>query len=366
MKQILKNNFIIYKQSKGHFALTGILLVLVLLVLHGDLKALDQSLEKNKTSIQGMTKTEREELLNKYRHFKKLTRNEKRNLRELHKATRKNDDLGEAKTVYSHWLGSLDPISRTELRNEKDPQKRIKLVKKILQEQKSRRNHRRPGKSDLLFNGRFLDDDRPKLSTEELESIFGIIESKAKITKEQKNILNDMNPLEKQITIMSYLLKKPRHLFDKKTFDELMQAIENEQIIADIEKTNHPERRVMIFSRLLAGSLIAQIKIIISEQKLTAKEEKEIFDQLDSPLQDHLLSMPEEERKKRLRIQYLKKKKRPFYNIVIELQNQIEEKISGPKKRRRPFMRDRKNRAFGPGKRADNRKKDKSKPQKRD
>jgi hypothetical protein len=362
MKHNQSNNLIILKQSKGHSALTGILLVLILLVFHEDLKAWDQSLEKNKTSIQGMTKTEREELLNKYRHFKKLTRDEKRNLRELHKATRKNNDLGEAKTVYSHWLRSLDPISRTELRNEKDLQKRIKLVKKILQEQKSQRNHRRPGKSDFPFNGRFPEDDRPKLSAEELESIFSIIESIIKITEEQRTKLNGMKPLEKQIAIMTFLLEKRRQPFEKKTVEKIIQTIKNEEITSNLEQIKRPELRTIMFSKLLAGSLFSQVQIIISEQNLSAEEEKEIFDQLDSSFQDRLLSMPEEERKKRLRMEYLKKKNRPLYENVRKLLSQVKKHPPGSQNRRRPFGRDRENKAFGPDKRTGNRKKDKSKP----
>ncbi len=319
-----------------------ILFFMCIIMAHANVSFGDEVLYKNKKQIQDMTKAEREELLNKYHQFKKLSPDQKEQLRELYKATREDNQLNEAKTVYYQWLGTLDPWDRANLRNEKDPQERIKLVRKLLARQKNTQNYSRMDFIDLFDEG-ILEDDQLILTPEELQSLFDQLEKKLLIGRKENSRLKELKPLHKQLTIMRMLQDKRRKKLVDAVDKTLMKSIENQQIKEELAKIENSQSKIEKMNEFVINSLLYQIRKNINEQKPTEAEEKEFFNQLDSATQDRLLSAPEDIRKFHLRMEILKQKNPDLINEFWMVMSPRVKKYRGGSRGRRSRFKDRNN-----------------------
>jgi len=122
--------------------------------------------DQNRQRIAAMSEAERDRLRRSYEEFRRLSSSERDAVRRLHESVSSQPDLKQAFMDYETFLTTLDPAEREELRQERDPGKRIAHVEQLVSERDSRGRGSR-------FAGRFVEG--PVLSSAELDEALNVM-----------------------------------------------------------------------------------------------------------------------------------------------------------------------------------------------
>ncbi len=299
--------------------LAGCLFVLVL-VQSGSKQAEDASMRENRERIEEMPRTDRERLRHNQNEFESLTADEEKRCRELHKAIAQDNKLDRTLSAWHNWLATLSIDQREKIMRTKDTEERIKLIRSVREQQRSRRDW--PGRR--MFDGQWGRGPKPsvRFGTQDYEALLQTAGRWCEIPTEPTS-QDRKAVLANHVLIVTELLdrvfpgwdrtgtpngprmSRPRPEFPSELRDSLINAIRDPAIRRMLRDRPDSEQSaasqsVMLMSFFVRG-LYDEARRLVAHQRPTEDDRLAIY-----------LKLPEEKRAE------LDRLSREFFNYRIQ------------------------------------------------
>ncbi|MGE0375048.1 MAG: hypothetical protein AB7I48_26310 [Planctomycetaceae bacterium] len=250
--------------------------------------------------IESMTQAERERLHRNFEQFRSLSEADREKYRAVHadlEADRR-DRHGRAAAAldtYTHWLQTIPVYERDALRNEQDAAAKIRLVREVLDRQRSDRMELRMGSP---LENRF--GPIPTLSPQDLANVLAVFHESAEsaLPPAAARELENYQGLGRTLKLIELLVRQDRRLFSLLTdarWEQLVNAIADDQARKMLEpdtnaQTSRPALQkfkpaVMLWKNLELAMEREARQRAVTDQKLEAvltslpaAEQEELFD----------------------------------------------------------------------------------------
>lgn len=315
-------------------------------------------LERRRERVEAMSKVERDQLRHNFEVYQGLSEEQRTRCRKLHQAVASDSDLKATMENYLEWLKTLSPWKREELRKEKDPEKRMKLIRQFKQDQDEKRDER----SEWYRGGRGRWGYVPKLDSDEFAALTDKIEAHLQLPPHKQRELDFLKGFERHVKVVRALLFLPsevsqvdglrvRQLPDE-LVNRLIQAVPNDRDRRILESKPEGDHRRGTFIGMLFRSLFAEAWNEFERNPPTDDELHEYFMSLEGEPRDELMRAPANEAKSKLLWKYFHEKSygRQIHSLSRSLWNSRSmgggQRPSGPRDEGRI---DRKSRPFSSG-----------------
>ncbi|MFV0443975.1 MAG: hypothetical protein ACK5Q5_10435 [Planctomycetaceae bacterium] len=274
------------RPSNGVIALSAGLALAILLgpfLIHED-AATAARMQANRRAIADMTAAERQGLIRNYERWQGLSIAEQQQWRQFaQQLDAQRASLAPVMEDYYRWLETIPGYRRDDLRQARDIQAKIALVKEIAQDQLAERLDA-PDAETLNVQGREL----PILSSAELDQVIAAIEEGLLTAERNRLVDKNSEPLvgvERHLMVFSQLLGR---------YGGLRQMMENPAQRDRVQKSM-PERLTELFqdrpgpqrAALAAASLGMSLRMELEQafraQRPTASELQQFYEQQLQP-----------------------------------------------------------------------------------
>lgn len=268
-------------------------------------------LAQSERRIASMTQPQRDRLERNFSEYRELTPQQREHYRQLHQALEADraDNHGRIVRVmedYYVWIKTLPAYQREQLRKTTDPDARLALVQKYLDQQQEREAEEEYGNGDMPL---WL-EGVPAMSDEDLELVFATILQRMPRTNDENAELDALSGIERQLRILRMLIDRGRlvqqivglpemqqRLVGQLTDDELKQAI-------DDASDNRQRTRILMGS--LVKGLLDEYRDEVQRRSPTDEKLREFFDnELTEEEQDVLVQLEPEDFRTALVREYL-------------------------------------------------------------
>lgn len=157
-------------------------------------------LAQSERRIASMTQPQRDRLERNFSEYRELTPQQREHYRQLHRALEadRTDNHGRIVRVmedYYVWIKTLPAYQREQLRKTTDPDARLALVQKYLDQQQEREAEEEYGNGDMPL---WL-EGVPAMSDEDLELVFATILQRMPRTNDENAELDALSGIERQL-----------------------------------------------------------------------------------------------------------------------------------------------------------------------
>ncbi|MEW4526430.1 hypothetical protein [Maioricimonas sp. JC845] len=268
-------------------------------------------LAQSERRIASMTQPQRDRLERNFSEYRELTPQQREHYRQLHLALEadRTDNHGRIVRVmedYYVWIKTLPAYQREQLRKTTDPDARLALVQKYLDQQQEREAEEEYGNGDMPL---WL-EGVPAMSDEDLELVFATILQRMPRTNDENAELDALSGIERHLRILRMLIDRGRlvqqvvglpemqqRLVGQLTDDELKQAVEDAQ-------DNRQRTRILMGS--LVKGLLNEYRDEVQRRSPTDEKLREFFDnELTEEEQDVLVQLEPEDFRTALVREYL-------------------------------------------------------------
>ena len=291
----------------------------------------------NRKKIESMTPSERAQLKRNYEKYQKLSAQDKQRFHEIHAATRKQPELNQVMRAYCDWVKTLSPWEQEDLRNAKNSQERMELIRKFRSQENQ--GNRRGSRSDyeilriLEINFRdprmmFLRFKSPP--SDLYKEVIGIIERSLPRSVEYPRPKDALSEFERSLAVLKTMSElKNRKLQEGKNGSdwpplEVMKSIyellgEKKFTFRDSgeQRNTRPFPRdesrqkamlSLFLARGLMDQLVESVKQELDQQTPPDEELQKFFETgLDTKHKDYLMKYPPDEMQEKLKYLYLQK-----------------------------------------------------------
>lgn len=317
----------------------GIGTVICVMVLQGA-SGQDEDQERgNRKKIEAMTPAQRAQLKRNYEKYQKLSAEDKQRFRELHSATRTQPELNRVMRSYCDWVKTLSPWEQEDLRKEKDPKERLKLIRKFRSQQidpKRRSDFRDFYEMTRLLKLDLRDPRRMGLvwvqppPPELFKEVIDVIDQNISGTKKKPKREEQSSEFARSVIVLQRALKLKNQKGDlegtewprPELVDQIHQLFEANNYSIRGTKTQHgfkPQfrgnrddlRRAQVPLFLIRGlidQLFSLVKQELAQINLSDEELHQFFESLESKSKDYLMKYPPDEMQEKLKYLYLQKK----------------------------------------------------------
>jgi len=167
------------------FAIVGIAALAIALVAWS-VGAESPEEARNRQAIANKSEAEREILRRRYESFLKMPSEEREAIRRLHEATQSDPGLTATLNDYESFVSHLELWDQQELREIKDPSKRVAQVRRLIADRSAADDHRRP--SWLTGRGSERFTFSPPNFDEAMSIVEGLLSFSAKEKSELENL----------------------------------------------------------------------------------------------------------------------------------------------------------------------------------
>lgn len=196
-----------------------------------------QRLNEGRTSIKNLTKSGQERLKREFADYVKMDEAERDRYRRLHAALQNDRDRDQGKYQqalddYYAWLKTIPVQQQEDLKKATDPAERIKVMERVVEEQKERKSDEAAG-VDTGARRSFWGPQTPVLTSDELAAVMLVVEQQARLTPSQASEVEPLTGFRKYAKLLSFLARGQGR-------SRLTDADE-ERILAAIPTRNVPE-----------------------------------------------------------------------------------------------------------------------------
>jgi hypothetical protein len=263
--------------------------------------------ELREREIANKSEAERARLQRNFRTFRDLPADEKERLRrldlELKEDARNMGSLRAIMNEYCDWLLTLTPGQAQELLDERDPNKREKLVRDLLKEQQDQAlaSGSARGARSFRLSG-------PDLAAA-LDAIEKVMRDRQLLSADEIQQLGSKNKVAHHAYVLELAFRRGpggtqgSFPWTQPVFDAILENISNEKQTSHIlEPQNPQERRMRLFGALMGG---------FAAEYETIKPKKETlemyFVQLKPHEQDEIMRLPYDQQQQQLTRMYMTK-----------------------------------------------------------
>ncbi len=336
------------------FGIGTVICVMVLLGASGQ----DEDQERgNREKIEAMTPAQRAQLKRNYEKYQTLSAEDKQRFRELHSATRTQPELNRVMRSYCNWVKTLSPWEQEDLRKEKDPKERLKLIHKYRSQQIDPK--RRSDLRDFYEISRLLklDSRDPRRMglmwvqpppPELFKEVIDIINQSISGTKKKPKREQQPSEFARSVLVLERALRLKNQKGDLEGTEwprpelvvQIHQLFEANNYSIRGLKTQHgfkPQfrrdrddlRRAQVPLFLIRGlteQLFSLVKQELAQHNPSDEELHQFFETLDSKNKDNLMKYPPDEMQEKLKYIYLQKHlgeelRKKFNRQLVEFKN---------------------------------------------
>lgn len=276
---------------------SAMLCVLLVPILHAAMSQSGVKVERLR-ELQLMTKSERLRIEHQFEKFQELSPADQQRYRDLHQQL--NGEQLALKTTladYKDFLVSLNPVERAEIEQKSDLNQRVSTIKRIQKEREERQQQLDLGLAQFDERRSFFQREmnrsgaNEKLSAADMDAIGTVIEANLPTDLQLKAGLDKLLGPTRYASVLTVALKtwgpKPtgvnRQPFPEEIVEEMVGAIENEQLRSKLQKI--PKKEFQIFALIMMSE-----RALLSEYMLDVPD--------TSDLQEFLETRDPEEKKK--------------------------------------------------------------------
>jgi hypothetical protein len=278
-----------------------------------------QEAEQRRQKIEGLSQADRQRLQQKYQQFLALSESQKFEYRELHQALEANPKLRDVVLRYTEWLETLLPWQQREIRREKEPSAKLKLVLDYMQEQR-----RREAATERFYPGVLGPEMRfrgfgPRMSSADLNAVLAAVERDVgpTLTRDRREALQKHEGLSRHLVLLEAVLQREqaigrttRDLWpDERLMSQMIATLSVERLRRHLESISEPEAQRRSLVQTLVRGLGAELQQQAAQKVLPAEgsQEKldELFTKLDDRRREEIMRMPTDMANRRLALLYL-------------------------------------------------------------
>lgn len=317
------------------FGIGTVICVMVLLGASGQ----DEDQERgNRKKIEAMTPAQRAQLKRNYEKYQKLSVEDKQRFRELHSATRTQPELNRVMRSYCDWVKTLSPWEQEDLRKEKDPKERLKLIRKFRSQQidpKRRSDFRDFYEMSRLLKLDSRDPRRMGLMwiqpppPELFKEVISVIDQNLTVTEKKPSVKKQSTDFAYSVAVLQRVLRLKNQKEDSggaewsrpEVLSQIHQLFEANNYSIRDPKLQHgfkPQLRgnrnalrktqVSLFLiRGLTDQLFSLVKQELSQHNPADEELHKFFETLDTKSKDRLMKYPPDEMQEKLKYMFLQK-----------------------------------------------------------
>ncbi|QDU40275.1 hypothetical protein Mal4_46310 [Maioricimonas rarisocia] len=290
------------KVNSGKIWLAGatVLAVAVAPLLFGSGKA-TRALARSERRIASMTQPQRDRLERNFSEYRELTPQQREHYRQLHVAleTDQSDNHGRIVRVmrdYYDWLKTLPAYQREQLRKTTDPDARLALARKYVEQQREREAEEEYGGEEMPV---WL-EGVPGMSEEDLETVFSMIVQRLPKTTDEEAELEALSGIERHLRALRMLIDRGRPVQQIVGLPELQQRLSDrlsdEELRAALDRTSDNRERTRVWMGALVKGLLREYRSEVQRRVPTDEKLRAFFDSdLTDEEQDALLQLEPED-----------------------------------------------------------------------
>ena len=247
------------------FAIAGVASLLVALVAWS-IGAESPEEAQNRERIASKSEAEREILRRRYDAFLKLPAAERDAIRKLHQATQADPGLATTLSDYESFVSQLYLWDQQELRDIKDPAKRVAHIRQLIADRAPPEDHGRPS----WLSGR--GSERFTFTPQNFDQAMTIVEGLLNLSSKEQSGLAELDPPHRHLRVAEFAAKRfhsqPKWP-DKPDYERLVKLLPDDEYRARLLREDHkfPEefrRRFLAYS--LMKSLVVEWDGIIRRE----------------------------------------------------------------------------------------------------
>lgn len=280
------------------------------------------AMQRNRQTIEAMSRIERDRLLHNHQQFQKLTVSDVKRVKAIHNAVNSEPQLAETVSQFHAWLATLSLSAREELLAMSDPDDRLQMIRRLMAETESdRSNGQVPWTSEMgtrfqYSNLRVSPQDysrmmRAAAEWAELGSAPDVESSLERLAYHTSVLADIMDRIVPQWRVSGGRTgSRPRPSFP----DDLRQAVLTQltdPVIKRMIQSRPPAQQNMLAMMLLARGLFEESRSVIRSIRPTDAELDRVYQNLPEPRRRMLDSMSKEVADRQLQQQWLSRRLPP-------------------------------------------------------
>ncbi len=280
--------------------------------------------DANRQRISQMTPEERQRLEENAREFQQLPSDQQSKLRDLQQAIERDPGLEATLAEYQHWLHTLSPLQRSELRKAPDTKSRLALIDVFRRRAGPDPSHwpgdqvplsRTPDQAHVVMKvlGNVRPPPVPPPSSEEFAALINVLESQ--LPEDRRAALHKMDAFTRQVLVVNDSLQRLRggperrlSAADEQLTQRLIEAFADGSPAEQFVKSQTGPARHMLVYPILFRGLITEL-ILTVDLYFPSDDEVVHFPETLSPDERDLIAkQPEREWFSEVRLMCLESK----------------------------------------------------------